>query len=268
MNLLENIVEHKRQEISARKRDVKVSALSEKAFYARKALPMATAIRRDGAVSIIAEFKRSSPSAGVMTDALDAAGVAREYAINGAAAVSILTDGRYFSGSLDDLSSAREAVGIPLLRKDFILDEYQIHEARASGADAVLLIAAILDRISLADLHAAAVGLGLDALVELYDEREIDNLDTDSMRLIGVNNRDLRTMELDLRRTEAIAGRFAGIDGLTIVSESGIRSPADLRRLAGLGVSAALIGEHFMRSGSPGKALRALLNGAGNAAAR
>ena len=267
MNILEDIVEHKRGEIAARKRDVKVSELSERPLYGRTALPMARALRRPGGITIIAEFKRSSPSAGVLTKTLGAAAVAREYSFNGAAAVSVLTDERFFSGSLDDLASARHAVGIPLLRKDFILDEYQIHEAKASGADAVLLIAAILDRFSLSDLHAAAAGLGLEALVELYDEREIDLLDPDTMRLTGVNNRDLKSMSVDIGRTQSIAGLLSGVRGLTLVSESGIRSAGDLHRLEGYGVSAALIGEHFMKSGSPGEALRALLNGAGNEAA-
>jgi indole-3-glycerol phosphate synthase len=263
MNILESIVDHKREEVATHKGATRVSDLMETELYASPVRSLSAALKAAPLFGIIAEFKRSSPSAGVLNGGRSPAAAAREYASAGAAAVSVLTDERFFSGTLADLRSARGAVGIPLLRKDFIIDEYQLYEARASGADAVLLIAAILDKLQLADLHDAAIGIGLEALVELYDEREVDLLDQDRMRLVGVNNRDLRSFEVDLNRTLALAGRLRTSDEVTVVSESGIRGSEDLRTLLGWGVRAALIGELLMKSALPEKALRDLLLGVG-----
>lgn len=268
MNILETIVEHKREEIAARKRSVRISDLSESEFYARKTGSLTEALRRSKTIAIIAEFKRSSPSGGVLMNGLSPRDVALDYAANGAAAVSVLTDERFFSGTNEDLRCVREALPLPLLRKDFIVDEYQVHEAKACGADAILLIAAILDTSHLSDLHAAARELGLEALVEVYEEKEIDRLDLDRMHLIGVNNRDLKSLSVDLSRTVAMAGRFAAVKEITLVSESGIRAAGDLLKLMACGVRAALIGEFFMKSPSPGKALRELLNGVEHETAR
>jgi indole-3-glycerol phosphate synthase len=264
MNILTTIVDHKLEEIAARKREVRISDLSQMEFYGRKACSITEALRRVKPIAIIAEFKRSSPSAGVMNNRLSPVDAALEYAANGAAALSVLTDERYFSGTNMDLLRTRESLLLPLLRKDFIVDEYQVHEAKACGADAILLIAAILDKPHLADLHAAARELGLECLVELYDEKEIDLLDLDRMRLIGINNRDLRSFSVNLDRTAAMAGHFAAMKEVTLVSESGIRTSSDLRKLIACGVRSALIGELFMKSPSPGKALHELLEGVEN----
>jgi indole-3-glycerol phosphate synthase len=172
-----------------------------------------------------------------------------------------LTDERFFSGALADLTSVRLASALPLLRKDFIIDEYQLHEAKAHGADAILLIAGILDRSQISDLYDAARNLGLEALVELYDEKELNLLDLDRMTLVGINNRDLRSFTVDLDRTFAIARHLASVPEMTIVSESGIRNSDDLKRLIDGGVHAALVGETLLKSKSPGQALRDLLAG-------
>jgi indole-3-glycerol phosphate synthase len=263
MNILQTIVDHKREEIASRKRGVRISDLAQTEFYDRDTRSLTQALERAGKIAIIAEFKRSSPSAGILKNDQSPAGVARDYAANGAAAISVLTDERFFAGTNHDLQSVREAVDLPLLRKDFIIDEFQVHEAKSCGADAILLIAAILEKGHLADLHAAARELGLEALVELYDEKEIDLLDTGTMHLLGINNRDLRSLKVDLDRTVTMSGHFAGMREITLVSESGIREPADLLKLLACGVRSALIGEFLLKSASPGNALRELLNGVG-----
>jgi indole-3-glycerol phosphate synthase len=264
MNILETIVDHKRGEVASRKRGTRISDLAQTEFYGAGTRSMTRAIAQAKTFAIIAEFKRSSPSAGTRREGPSPVEVAREYAANGAAGISVLTDERFFSGTIQDLRSVRESILLPVLRKDFIIDEFQVHEAKSCGADAVLLIAGILDKAHLADLHAAAGELGLEALVELYDEKEIDRLDLDRMRLIGINNRDLRSFEIDLGRTVTMAAHFAPVKGITLVSESGIREPSDLLKLLACGVRSALIGEHFMKSSSPGASLRELLKGVGH----
>ncbi|HYQ87069.1 MAG TPA: indole-3-glycerol phosphate synthase TrpC [Bacteroidota bacterium] len=267
MNILETIVEHKREEIAGRKQKVRVSGLADLEFYGRTVVSLRHALRRSGGMAIIAEIKRASPAAGILRHKLDPAEVAREYSENGAAAVSVLTDERFFSGSLADLKSVRNVTSIPLLRKDFIIDEYQLHEAKAYGADAVLIIAGILDRSHLSELHDAARELGLESLVELHEAGELKLLDPDRMLLVGVNNRDLRTFAVDLDRTFTIARQLASVPEITIVSESGIRDSDDLKKLLAGGIRAALIGTTLLKSPSPGEALRELLAGLKHAAA-
>jgi indole-3-glycerol phosphate synthase len=184
--------------------------------------------------------------------------IAKMYEVAGAAAISILTDEKYFHGSLSDLGAVREHTSLPLLRKDLILDEIQLFEAKAFGADAVLLIAAALDKHQLKDLHCAARGLGLETLVELYESREIDNIDFDQMKLIGINNRNLKTFTVDIQRSIQIASLLPS--NITAVSESGIVSAVDLSSLRKGGIHSALIGGFLMKSDHPGKALRSLLN--------
>ena len=208
---------------------------------------------------IIAEMKRASPSAGAIRDRMDPTHVAQQFASHGAAAISVLTDERFFSGTLQDLRGVRKNVHLPLLRKEFIIDEYQVFEAKAYGADAVLLIASILEASRLNDLFFAARELQLECLVELYEGSEIDKLNLDQMNMVGINNRDLRTFTVDINRTFTISHDLP--KNITIVSESGITSSDDLKRLRAHGISAALIGEHFMKSEHPGKALRQLLDG-------
>ncbi len=265
MNILEAILEHKREEVRKRKRALPPSRFYGFELFGRQPLPLGAALDHGRPIAVIAEIKRTSPSAGVLRAELRPADIARSYASHGAAAISVLTDGRFFSGSVDDLAEVRRAIDIPVLRKDFIIDEYQLLEARAHGADAVLLIAGILDRQEMRDLLDAASALGLSALVEVYDRDEIGRLDFESISIVGINNRDLRTFAVDLHHTVEIASALP--PGLSIVSESGIRSSADLRFLRSAGIRAALIGESLMKEADPGSALASLLKEAGDEAA-
>ncbi len=208
--------------------------------------------------AVIAEIKRASPSKGAIAAGdLDPAAVASAYQAGGAAALSVLTDEQFFRGSLDDLDIARGAVRLPVLRKDFTIDEYHIAEAGARCADAVLLIAAILPTQRLRQLREYAGRLGLAALVEVHDEDELASAIDSGAQIIGVNNRNLRTFEVTLETSLRLAARIP--NGTVKVSESGIRSPEDLRRLREAGFHAFLIGEHLMRSRDPQQALAALL---------
>ncbi len=214
--------------------------------------------------TVIAEMKRRSPSGGALRADLDAAAVARGYADAGAAGLSVLTDGPDFGGSLDDLVAARGAVGIPVLRKDFTVDPVQVAEARVAGADAVLLIAAVLNDETLAACLDAARRSGVDALVEVHDEPEAVRAVDAGARCIGVNNRDLRTLRTDLA-TFARVRRLIPRD-VVIVAESGVRSDGDVRRLVGEGADGVLVGEVLMRSEDPGAACAALVRAAREAA--
>ena len=206
---------------------------------------------------IIAECKRRSPSRGVLRSAYDPAAIAEGYEQAGAAAISVLTEPTFFDGTLEHLNSVRNAVSIPILRKDFVVSEYQLLEARAAGADAVLLIVAALDSQSLTALHACASTLGLDVLVEVHTAGELSVAIDAGARLVGVNNRNLRTLEVDVTASEALAARMPR--EIVSVSESGLKTAADLNRLRELGYSAFLIGERFMRERDPGGELQALL---------
>ena len=217
---------------------------------------------------VIAEIKRASPSAGPIRPGADPADIAREYAAAGATAISVLTDKTYFDGDLAYLGCARRACSLPLLRKDFIIDPLQIAEARAAGADAVLLIAAAFPpvggsqgspaaEVQLGDCVLVAAGLGLDVLVEVHDEAELERALAARATLIGVNHRDLRTFQIDMTLTERIAKRVPA--GTVLVAESGIKTAADVRRLGDVGAHAVLVGEQLMRAPSPGAALRELL---------
>jgi indole-3-glycerol phosphate synthase len=209
-------------------------------------------------ITVIAEFKRRSPSAGDLREGAELEKLAPAYERGGASALSVLTEQPNFGGSLADLSAARELVGLPVLRKDFIVDEYQLLEARLAGADAVLLIVAALSDDELASLHRAAGELALDVLVEVHDREEVTRALAVGAELIGVNNRDLRDFSVDIGRTSQLRGAIPS--GVAVVSESGIASPEQLRSLAGEGVDAVLVGETLMRAGDPERALRALLS--------
>jgi len=265
MNILEKIVEHKREEVATRRQKINISALCNMEYFERKLLSLRSTLENQRIFGIIAEIKRSSPSEGTLRTNSKPVEIAQDYEANGAAGISVLTDERFFSGTLEDLRCVRQAVQIPLLRKDFIIDEYQIVEAKAYGADALLLIAGILERSQLKDLHTATKELQLECLVELYKEQEIDKIDFDEMKLIGINNRDLRTFEVDLNRSITMA-QYLPKD-VTIVSESGIQDSGDLKRLRDVGIRAALVGEYFMKAEQPGKALKELLEGLTNATA-
>lgn len=218
-----------------------------------------TALQEPG-VAVIAEFKRRSPSAGVLREGAELAEIVDAYTRAGARALSILTEEAHFAGSLEDLRAARALCELPILRKDFVVEDYQLLEARAAGADAVLLIVAALADAELAGLHEVARELGLDVLVEVHDREELDRALALGAELIGVNNRDLRDFSVDVRRTHEL--REAIPAEVLVVSESGISSPEQLRELAEAGVEAVLVGESLMRAQRPDEALRGLLAGA------
>ena len=215
------------------------------------------ALSRTDRVNIIAECKRRSPSKGVLREQYDAAAIARGYAAGGAAALSILTEPTFFDGSLEHLEAVRRATDLPLLRKDFVVSAYQIAEARAAGAEAVLLIVAALTQPELEALAAEAAAQGLDVLVEVHDRGELTRAVDAGAQIIGVNNRNLRTLDVDIRASEDLIARMPG--DVVAVSESGLKTPDDLARLRAIGYRAFLIGERFMTSEDPGAALSALL---------
>lgn len=207
-------------------------------------------------VSIIAEVKKASPSKGVICEDFDPVRIAGNYQKSGAQAISVLTDSQFFQGSLLYLMQVREAVSLPVLRKDFIIDEMQIREAATHGADAILLIAAILDPYQLREYQVCAGELGMDVLVEVHDEREVEMALAADSRLIGINNRNLKDFSMDINTTFRLKKMIPA--EIPVVSESGLRDQEDIRRLAEAGVTAALIGETLMRAGSPGDVLRGL----------
>jgi indole-3-glycerol phosphate synthase len=208
-------------------------------------------------VCVIAECKRRSPSRGILRDPYDPASIARGYAAAGAAAISVITENTFFDGSLDHLSEVRQCVEIPVLRKDFISTPFQILEARAAGADAILLIVAALDRAGLNDLLAESARQGLAALVEVHSMPELEEALAAGADLVGVNSRNLKTLDVDVRVFDQVRREIP--DGVVTVAESGLRSAEDIRRLRAAGYNAFLIGEHFMTAPDPGMALAALV---------
>ena len=263
MNRLDPILAATREEVARRRQDVPPAEL-ERAVAARVGTEMPLrsfrAALAEPGLSVIAEHKRRSPSAGPIRGDLALEDVVAAYERGGAAAVSILTEGPSFGGSLDDLRAARRATALPVLRKDFVVDPYQVQESFAAGADAILLIVAALTRSELASLHAEASDLGLSALVEVHDERELDLaldlLPAQPVPIVGINNRDLKTLEVDTRRTFELLARVAG--QAVVVSESGFSRPEQLDELAQAGVNGVLVGEALMRSPDVEAACRAL----------
>ena len=258
MTILDTIVRDTRALVARRRAEASVSTLEARASFRAPTLSLRDALRQppDAGPAVLAEIKPASPSKGVIRPDLDVAEVARQYKRGGAAAVSVLTEPQHFGASLTNLALARHATDLPLLRKDFIVDPYQLVEARAYGADAVLLIATVLDRVQLAELHAAATDLGLDCLVEAYGERDLDRIDFDQVEILGVNNRDLATFEVDVERALRMFERAPS--GIVKVAESGLRDAPTLARLRRQGIDAVLIGGTFMRAPRPGDALRQL----------
>jgi len=214
-------------------------------------------LRRTDGFNVIAECKRRSPSRGVLAAEYDPVRIARAYAGGGAAAISVLTEPTFFDGALEHLQAVRAAVDVPLLRKDFVVEEYQLFEARAIGADAVLLIVAALEQPVLESLQARAWQLGLATLVEVHDREELSRAVDSGARVIGVNNRNLRTLKVDVKASDDLAARMP--KGIVAVSESGLQSRADLERLAAAGYGAFLIGERFMTDPDPASAIAELV---------
>ena len=259
MTILDRILAVKREEVAVARALRPLSVLEADARAAGPVRGLRAALQRStGApVRVLAEIKRASPSAGPIRAGANPAVIAREYEAGGAAAISVLTDRQFFDGDIRFLARCREAVALPLLRKDFIVDAYQIAEARAAGADGVLLIVAALSRTQLGELLAAAAQYELDALVEVHDAAEAELAVGAAATLIGVNHRDLRSFEIDMTLTKQIAPLLAPTT--VLVAESGIKQPADVRMLAEAGAHAVLVGEQLMRAPSPGAALRELV---------
>jgi indole-3-glycerol phosphate synthase len=255
--ILGKILEHKRQEVASASARVPISALRDQARSAPPPRDFAAALRALPRPRVIAEIKRASPSAGPIRQGADAPSIAREYQAHGAAAISVLTDETFFAGSLHDLEAVRAAVGVPVLRKDFVVDAYQVVEARAFGADAVLLIVAALEDALLRELFEEATTLGMGVLVEVHDAAEAERAVHVGARVIGVNHRDLATFQMDMGLCAKLRPHVPL--GTVLVGESGIRSPDDVRRLVEIGADAILVGEALMRQPSPGQALRELL---------
>jgi indole-3-glycerol phosphate synthase len=258
--ILDDIVEARRGDLVRAKKTVSLAELEKNPLYAEKRRGFGASLAR-GRRAIIAEVKKASPSRGVIREDFDPIALARRYAECGAAAISVLTEERHFQGSLRYLADIRGAVGAPLLRKDFLVDAYQVVEARAWGADAILLIVAILDDGQLKDLLAAAREIELDVLVEAHTQKEVDRAVAAGARIIGVNNRDLRTFVTTLETAERLRPSIPA--GAIAVAESGIDAPADIARLEKAGFDVFLIGEALMRAPDPGTKLAALLGAEG-----
>jgi indole-3-glycerol phosphate synthase len=255
-SILDRIVAYKREEVRSARARVPEAVLEERAAQAGPVRDFRAALERGPGVRVIAEVKKASPSAGVLRADFDPVAIARIYVDNGAACISVLTDEPSFQGHLRYLEAIRAAVECPLLRKDFLIDRYQLLEARAADADAVLLIAEVLEGDALPLLLEQAEALGLQALVELYDEDNLPRVLDSGARLVGINNRDLRTFQTRLEHTLDLAAHMPA--GVCLVSESGIRTRADLDRLREAGVRAVLVGETFMRAADIGAAVRSL----------
>ena len=252
---LAEIVAHKRREVEARRALRPMREVDRRAVAAPPARAFAQALDSTQP-AVIAEIKQASPSAGVIRSDFNVQAIANSYQAGGATCLSVLTDERFFRGADWHLSLAREVSGLPALRKDFLLDVYQVFESRALGADCVLLIAAILEPERLASLAKVAGDLGMDVLFEVHDQAELDTVLALRPKLVGVNNRDLRTFDTRLENTIALRSRIP--DDVTVVAESGIRTRDDVTRLQAANVRAFLVGTAFMRRPSPGEALRDL----------
>lgn len=259
-NVLDEIVAHKRTEIADAVKRIPFDVLKSQLASAPPLRNFVTALQLAAekfGVGMIAEVKKASPSAGLIRADFDPVAIAKTYEASGAACISCLTDERFFQGRLEYLTAIREAVSLPVLRKDFIIDRYQVAEARVAGADAILLIAECLDNCQLRDLYFYASELGMECLIELYEPENLDRIISLDAPLIGVNNRNLKTMITDLDHTLRLAPKIT--PHALLVAESGIKTRADVERLQSGGCKAILVGESLMRSADIGAAARALL---------
>ena len=262
-DILQRILSVKSAEVGAAKARKPLSALEDAARSASEPRDFVGALRHTisaGKPAVIAEIKKASPSKGVMRPDFDPVTIARDYAAHGAACLSVLTDAQFFQGSLGDMFAARAACSLPVLRKDFVIDPYQVFESRAAGADCILLIVAALEDARMRELEAHAFALGLAVLVEVHDAQELEQALQLRTPLVGINNRNLRTFETRLETTLELLERIPP-DRL-VITESGILTRADVARMRQRGVNAFLVGEAFMRSAAPGAALSELFGGA------
>ena len=256
MNILEQIVAQKRKEVDQRKREVKLEELEKGRFFERSTFSLRKFILDEKKTGIIAEYKRRSPSKGIINDRDSVETVTKAYSDHGASGLSVLTDEHFFGGLLDDLVSARNNA-LPLLRKDFMIDEYQLVEAKAYGADVILLIAACLSPQRVKELAQEAKKLSLEVLLELHDETELDHI-CDAVDLVGVNNRNLKNFEVNLEHSARLAEKID--DKFIKVAESGINDVNNINYLKQCGFRGFLIGEHFMKQDNPGLAFKSFTN--------
>jgi indole-3-glycerol phosphate synthase len=252
MNILEQIVAQKRKEVEQRKKEVGVAELEKQRFFTRRTYSLKQFIADPNKTGIIAEYKRRSPSKGVINDRDSVESVTRMYAAYGASGISVLTDQMFFGGSLDDLLAARDN-DVPLLRKDFMIDEYQLVEAKANGADVILLIAACLSPAEVKNLAGLAKNLELEVLLELHSDSELDHI-CDEVDLVGVNNRNLKDFQVDLQHSVRMAEKIG--DGFVKIAESGINDVENIRFLKQHSFQGFLIGEYFMKQEDPGRAFK------------
>ncbi|WP_298488983.1 indole-3-glycerol phosphate synthase TrpC [uncultured Maribacter sp.] len=257
MNILEKIVIDKRKEVALRKSLIPVSQLESSVLFSRETVSLATALK-NSATGIIAEHKRRSPSKSVINHTLNVQDVATGYENAGVCGMSVLTDGKYFGGSLDDLLIARAAVKMPLLRKEFIIDTYQILEAKAYGADVILLIAAILTREEIKTFSEFAKSLNLEVLLEVHNQEELQKSIMPSLDMLGVNNRNLKTFEVSLVTSKKLSTLIP--DDFVKVSESGISSIEAIKELQPFGFEGFLIGENFMKTNNPGESATSFIS--------
>ncbi len=255
--ILDDIIAYKKEELIQSERHVPFAEVRAKALDAESVRGFGKVLSEGHDIRLIAEVKKASPSKGVIREDFHPVEIAKVYADSGAACLSVLTEGKYFQGKLEYLGAIRKAVGLPLLRKDFIIDEYQIFEARAAGADAILLIAACLERQQIEDLLGVARELGLDVLVESHTYKELDKSLLAGASLVGINNRDLSSFTVDLQTTLDLLKDIP--DDRIVVSESGIKSRHDVLKLQQAGADAVLVGESLMREKDIGKKVKELL---------
>ena len=253
MNILSKIVADKKVEVIQKKKLLPISYLETSPLFDRRCNSLVKKIKIND-LGIIAEFKRRSPSKRDINSSLSVSNVAKEYEDAGVSGMSVLTDGKYFSGSLEDLILSRSIISLPLLRKDFVIDEYQIIEAKANGADVILLIAAILSRNEIKNFSSLANNLGLEVLLEVHNLEEIQKSIMPTIDLFGVNNRNLKTFEVSLETSRSLVEKIP--DQFLKISESGISEPNSIKELIELGYKGFLIGENFMKSDHPGNTAR------------
>lgn len=253
-NILNEIVEVKHEEVKVLKRDFTLSRFSDSEHFDARCLNFTSSLSKPDVISIIAEIKKASPSKGIIREDFDHIAIAEIYHEDGADAISVLTDKKFFKGNISYLNDIATIKYAPLLRKDFIIDEYQVFEAKSNGADAILLISEILSKNQIAELTNAAYDLGMEVLLEMHSDEQLSKIDFSKNKVIGINNRDLTKFKTDLKTTELISDKIN--DDVILVSESGINTKDDINFVKSIKVDAVLIGEHFMRQENIGNSLQ------------